>query len=68
VAIDGDHASDKVRWPCKSVKGEYLALGTNDSNVASGPGVLPPPQFTEPQRFNWLHDIPIVHTAKIGIN
>jgi outer membrane autotransporter protein len=52
-----------------SMKCEYLALGTNGSNVASGPGSVPPlVPNTEPQRFNWLHDIPIVQTAKIGVN
>jgi outer membrane autotransporter protein len=52
-----------------SLKCEYLALGTNGSNVASGPGSIGPiVQDSTTQRFNWLHDIPIVQTAKIGIN
>ena len=51
------------RW---SVKGEYLALGTDMSDTASGPGLVA--GSSSPQTFNWRHDIPVVHTAKIGIN
>jgi outer membrane autotransporter protein len=52
-----------------SMKCEYLALGTNGSNVASGPGSVPPiVANVGTQRFNWLLDIPIVQTAKIGVN
>jgi outer membrane autotransporter protein len=55
-----------------SVKGEYLALGTDTSNTASGPGLiqctLANPCTSAPQIFNWRHDLPIVQTAKIGIN
>jgi len=54
-----------------SVKGEYLALGTG-SNTASGPGLIQctvgPNCLASPQIFNWLHDIPFVQTAKIGLN
>jgi opacity protein-like surface antigen len=49
-----------------SVKGEYLALGTDDSNVASGPGLVA--GSAAPQTFNWRHGIPVVQTAKIGVN
>jgi opacity protein-like surface antigen len=48
-----------------SVKGEYLALGTNNSITASGPGLV---ARNDPQIFNWQHNIPIVQTAKIGVN
>jgi opacity protein-like surface antigen len=56
-----------------SVKGEYLALGTDVSNTASGPGLVPCPSGTRVggctlQTFNWRHDLPIVQTAKIGLN
>jgi len=56
-----------------SVKGEYLALGTDVSNTASGPGLVPCPLGTPLgactlQTFNWRHDLPFVQTAKIGIN
>jgi outer membrane immunogenic protein len=55
------------RW---SVKGEYLALGTNVSNTASGPGLVQrtTPSINAPQTFNWRLDIPMLQTAKIGIN
>jgi outer membrane autotransporter protein len=49
-----------------SVKGEYLALGTDRSNIASGPGLVA--GSPTPQMFNWRHDIPATQTAKIGIN
>ena len=58
-----------------SVKGEYLAFGT-DANTASGPGLVQcpnnpligPPCRSDPQTFNWGHDIPVVQTVKIGLN
>ena len=56
-----------------SVKGEYLALGNDLSNTASGPGLVQCPPGTPLggctlQTFNWRHDLPIVQTAKIGLN
>jgi opacity protein-like surface antigen len=56
------------RW---SLKGEYLALGTDASNTASGPGLvqcLLPVCANVPQNFNWRVDIPMVQTVKIGVN
>jgi outer membrane autotransporter protein len=51
------------RW---SLKGEYLYLdGT--SYTASGPGFART-AGAPPQRFNWSHDVPAIHTAKLGIN
>lgn len=49
-----------------SVKGEYLYLGTDQSYTVSGPGQLAGGSLV--RRFNWRHDIPAVHTAKIGFN
>ena len=49
-----------------SVKVEYLALGTDGSDVSSGPGLVA--GSPAPQTFNWAHDIPVVQTAKIGLN
>jgi outer membrane immunogenic protein len=49
-----------------SVKGEYLALGTQTSDTASGPGLVR--GSPAPQVFNWRHDISFVETAKIGLN
>ena len=51
------------RW---SIKGEYLALGTDLSNTASGPGLVS--GINAPQRFNWLFNIPTLQTAKLGVN
>jgi outer membrane autotransporter protein len=48
-----------------SVKGEYLALGMQ-SDTAAGPGLVT--GSPAPQLFNWRHDIPLVETAKIGLN
>jgi outer membrane autotransporter protein len=62
-----EYAFDR-RW---SLKGEYLALGTGVSNTASGPGLVqctPGVCNSVPQIFNWRLDMPIVQTAKIGIN
>jgi len=49
-----------------SAKGEYLALGTETSDTASGPGLVR--GSPAPQLFNWRHDIPFVQTAKFGLN
>lgn len=49
-----------------SVKGEYLVLGTQTSDTASGPGIVR--GSPAPQVFNWEHAIPFVQTAKIGLN
>jgi Autotransporter beta-domain len=61
-----EYAFDR-RW---SLKGEYLALGTGVSNTASGPGLVQCPGACAnvPQNFNWRMDIPIIQTAKIGVN
>jgi opacity protein-like surface antigen len=49
-----------------TVKAEYLYLATEQSYVASGPAntVVGFP----PQNFNWNHDVPGIHTGKVGIN
>ena len=53
------------RW---SVRGEYLALGTDVvSNTASGPGLVAGVSRL-PQTFSWRFDIPMLQTAKIGVN
>jgi outer membrane immunogenic protein len=50
-----------------TLKGEYLALGIDHSNLASGPGLVA--GSAAPQTFNWHHDSPsVVQTAKIGLN
>jgi outer membrane autotransporter protein len=49
-----------------SVKGEYLALGTRATDPTTGPGLVR--GSPAPQVFNWQHDIPLVQTAKIGLN
>jgi hypothetical protein len=49
-----------------SVKDQYLALGTDGSNVTSGPSLVT--GSPAPRIFNWRHDIPVVQTAKIGLN
>jgi opacity protein-like surface antigen len=64
-----EYALDK-NW---SVKGEYLFLGTNRSDVATGPGLIQgrlvgPPIGVPPQTFSWNHDIPGIQIAKIGLN
>jgi outer membrane autotransporter protein len=61
-----EYAFDR-RW---SLKGEYLALGTDVSNTASGPGLVQCPGAcaTVPQVFNWRLDMPMIQTAKIGVN
>jgi opacity protein-like surface antigen len=66
VAGAGIEYAFSNRW---SVKGEYLALGTDVSNTASGPGLVPctSGQCTL-QTFNWRHDLPFVQSAKIGLN
>jgi len=66
VAGAGIEYAFSNKW---SVKGEYLALGTDVSNTASGPGLVPctvgPCTL---QTFNWRHDLPFVQSAKIGLN
>ena len=61
-----EYAFDR-KW---SLKGEYLALGTGVSNTASGPGLVQCLGLCNsiPQTFNWRLDMPIIQTAKIGIN
>jgi opacity protein-like surface antigen len=62
-----EYALDR-RW---SLKGEYLALGTDTSNTASGPGLVECRVAgcgNVPQNFNWRLDIPMVQTVKIGVN
>jgi outer membrane immunogenic protein len=49
-----------------SVKGEYLYLGQT-SYTAAGPGFAGA-GAAPPQRFNWSHEVPGIHTAKLGIN
>lgn len=57
-----EYALDR-RW---SLKGEYLALGTDASNTASGPGLIS--GIGAVQKFNWHLDIPMLQTAKVGFN
>jgi outer membrane immunogenic protein len=60
-----EYAFDR-RW---SLKGEYLALGTGESNTASGPGLVQSRAAANvPQNFNWRVDVPVVQTAKVGFN
>ena len=48
-----------------SVKGEYLYLAASDSYIVSGPGFA---GAGFPRIFQWNHDVPGVHTAKLGLN
>jgi opacity protein-like surface antigen len=63
VAGGGVEYALRDNW---SAKAEYLALGTDSANVASGPGLVA--GTGAPQDFNWRHDIPVVQTVKIGLN
>jgi opacity protein-like surface antigen len=49
-----------------SVKAEYLYLATDESYLASGPGNAV--RVGPADIFAWRHDIPGLHTAKIGLN
>jgi outer membrane immunogenic protein len=49
-----------------TLKAEYLYLDTEQSYVASGPGNN---SFVGgSQIYNWVHDVPGIHTGKLGIN
>jgi outer membrane immunogenic protein len=49
-----------------SLKGEYLYLGTDESYLVTGPGNQV--RVGAADIFSWRHDVPGIHTAKIGLN
>jgi opacity protein-like surface antigen len=49
-----------------SVKGEYLYLATDESYLVTGPGNQV--RVGPADIFSWRHDVPGIHTAKIGVN